>query len=128
MRSVENLGMASSPCFHQSLRHAAMTIMHFKDRRIYLILFAETTDDWRKAMKPKVTVLLISLIALVPSFAFAQNRNANLEPACADSGSGTDPLRAGYVTQHFKRYHEGAAGGVPIAPCIFSGLSVDIRS
>jgi hypothetical protein len=105
-----------------------MTIMHFKDRGIYPILFARTTDDWREAMKPKVTVLLVSLIALVPSFAFAQNRNANLEPTCADSGSGTDPLRAGYVTQHFKRYHEGAAGGVPIAPCIFSGLSVDIRS
>lgn len=79
-------------------------------------------------MNIKMTVLLMSLIASVPSFALSQNRNTNLEPTCADSGSGTDPLRDGYVTQDFKRFHEGVANGVPLAPCIFAGLSIDTCS
>ena len=79
-------------------------------------------------MKSKVTILLVSLIALGPSSAFAQTRSANMEPTCADSGSGTDPSRAGYVSQNLKRNRRGAENRVPIAPCIFSGLAVVIRS
>jgi hypothetical protein len=79
-------------------------------------------------MKVKAIFLATSLIALGPTFAYAQPRNTNLEPACADSGSGMDPLHGEFITRHFKRYHEGAQGGVPIAPCIFTGLSVGTRS
>jgi hypothetical protein len=49
-------------------------------------------------MKLKPFLVATSLLAFVPSFAYAQNRNANLEPACADSGSGMDPRCVGDTT------------------------------
>jgi hypothetical protein len=46
-------------------------------------------------MTLKPIILGTSLLAFVPSFAYAQNRDANLESACADSGSGMDPRCVG---------------------------------
>jgi hypothetical protein len=46
-------------------------------------------------MTLKPIILATSLLAAVPSLAYAQNRDANLEPTCADSGSGMDPRCVG---------------------------------
>jgi hypothetical protein len=46
-------------------------------------------------MTLKPIILATSLLTFVPSFAYAQSRNANLESTCADSGSGMDPRCVG---------------------------------
>ncbi|MDB5652330.1 MAG: hypothetical protein JWL62_3850 [Hyphomicrobiales bacterium] len=79
-------------------------------------------------MNTKARFLAASLIALMPSFAFAQNRNVTLEPPCSDSGSGMDPVREGPLARDYLRFHDSTSGEVPLAPCIFTGLSVDPRA
>jgi hypothetical protein len=49
-------------------------------------------------MTPKPTIIATSVLALFASFSYAQSRDANLEPACADPGAGMDPRCVGDTT------------------------------
>lgn len=43
----------------------------------------------------KRTLIAASLLSLISTVAFAQERNINLEPECANTGSGMDPRCVG---------------------------------
>lgn len=74
----------------------------------------------------KRTLIAASLLSLMSTVAFAQERNINLEPECANTGSGMDPrcvgdTNPGTLTDVTTAREEHAMESTTMHPVVASG-------